>query len=80
MLINDVLLMTICGNKVEQLITHSRSTCPQKHSSTNHYIQQGQFELQVTMSGSAPNDAAPGGHSRDLEQTPLDANQHGQAQ
>ncbi|KAF5670481.1 hypothetical protein FDENT_11240 [Fusarium denticulatum] len=32
------------------------------------------------MSGSAPNDPAPGGHSRDLDQTPLDSNQHGQAQ
>ncbi|PNP74373.1 hypothetical protein FNYG_12422 [Fusarium nygamai] len=32
------------------------------------------------MSGSAPNDPAPGGHSRELEQTPLDSNQHGQAQ
>ncbi|KAF9768239.1 hypothetical protein IL306_014484 [Fusarium sp. DS 682] len=32
------------------------------------------------MSGTAPNDPAPGGHSRDVEQTPLDSNQHGQAQ
>ncbi|KAF5602511.1 hypothetical protein FPCIR_1852 [Fusarium pseudocircinatum] len=32
------------------------------------------------MSGTAPNDPAPGGHSRELEQTPLDLNQHGQAQ
>ncbi|RGP77108.1 phospholipase a2 [Fusarium longipes] len=32
------------------------------------------------MSGTAPNDPAPGGHSRTLEQTPLDSNQHGQAQ
>ncbi|CAG7566028.1 unnamed protein product [Fusarium equiseti] len=32
------------------------------------------------MSGTAPNDPAPGGHSKTLEQTPLDANQHGQAQ
>ncbi|KAF5707422.1 hypothetical protein FMUND_11093 [Fusarium mundagurra] len=32
------------------------------------------------MSGSAPNDSAPGGHSRELDQTPLDSNQHGQAQ
>ncbi|KAF5584798.1 hypothetical protein FPANT_7751 [Fusarium pseudoanthophilum] len=32
------------------------------------------------MSGTAPNDPAPGGHSRELDQTPLDSNQHGQAQ
>ncbi|TVY68295.1 hypothetical protein Focb16_v002256 [Fusarium oxysporum f. sp. cubense] len=32
------------------------------------------------MSGSAPNDPAPGGHSRELQQTPFDSNQHGQAQ
>ncbi|KAF5566576.1 NACHT nucleoside triphosphatase [Fusarium napiforme] len=36
--------------------------------------------LQVTMSGTAPNDPAPGGHSRELDQTPLNSNQHGQAQ
>ncbi|KAF5022164.1 hypothetical protein F66182_5751 [Fusarium sp. NRRL 66182] len=28
------------------------------------------------MSGTAPNDPAPGGHARGLEQTPLDSNQH----
>ncbi|KAJ4264241.1 hypothetical protein NW762_005435 [Fusarium torreyae] len=32
------------------------------------------------MSGTAPNDPAPGGHSKGFEQTPLDSNQHGQAQ
>ncbi|RBR26383.1 uncharacterized protein FIESC28_00788 [Fusarium coffeatum] len=32
------------------------------------------------MSGTAPNDPAPGGHSKTFEQTPLDSNQHGQAQ
>ncbi|RFN41273.1 hypothetical protein FIE12Z_12982 [Fusarium flagelliforme] len=32
------------------------------------------------MSGTALNDPAPGGHSKTLEQTPLDSNQHGQAQ
>ncbi|KAF4456351.1 hypothetical protein F53441_1510 [Fusarium austroafricanum] len=32
------------------------------------------------MSGTAPNDPAPGGHSGSFEQTPLDSNQHGQAQ
>ncbi|OBS24466.1 hypothetical protein FPOA_05008 [Fusarium poae] len=32
------------------------------------------------MSGTAPNDPAPGGHSSAVEQTPLDSNQHGQAQ
>ncbi|KAF5643446.1 uncharacterized protein FTJAE_3246 [Fusarium tjaetaba] len=32
------------------------------------------------MSGTAPNDPAPGGHSRELNQTPLDSNQHGQTQ
>ncbi|KAF4840598.1 hypothetical protein CGCSCA4_v010027 [Colletotrichum siamense] len=34
------------------------------------------------MSGTAPNNPAPGSHASDrgVEQTPLDANQHGQAQ
>ena len=32
------------------------------------------------MSGTAPNDPAPGGHSKTFEQTSLDSNQHGQAQ
>ncbi|KAM0233817.1 hypothetical protein ACHAP5_010249 [Fusarium lateritium] len=32
------------------------------------------------MSGTAPNNPAPGGHSSNFEQTPLDSTQHGQAQ
>ncbi|KAM6512018.1 hypothetical protein FALCPG4_017005 [Fusarium falciforme] len=32
------------------------------------------------MSGTAPSDPSPGSHARGVEQTPLDANQHGQAQ
>jgi hypothetical protein len=37
-------------------------------------------KLSLNMSGTAPNDPAPGGHSSAVEQTPLDSNQHGQAQ
>ncbi|RSL67555.1 hypothetical protein CEP53_002951 [Fusarium sp. AF-6] len=32
------------------------------------------------MSGTAPSDPSPGSHARGVEQTPSDANQHGQAQ
>ncbi|KAL0937783.1 uncharacterized protein CTRU02_207514 [Colletotrichum truncatum] len=32
------------------------------------------------MSGTAPNNPAPGGHASGLEQTSLDSNQHGQTQ
>ncbi|KAM0426126.1 hypothetical protein ACHAPT_008757 [Fusarium lateritium] len=32
------------------------------------------------MSGTAPSDPSPGSHARGVEQTPLDSNQHGQAQ
>lgn len=76
MLINDVLLMLICGDKA----THHVHYLFEKPSSFNHSIPHDKSKSQVTMSGSAPNDPAPGGHSRELQQTPLDSNQHGQAQ